>query len=290
MRLLMVVLAFLGLAGVVSPSLISPSAAQAPATDLAGIISRGELRVALPAFDSVPFFYVREGALEGSDIDMARDIASKIGVKAVFTRAGGSFDDVVDRIATGGADVAICKLSRTLARARVVIFTRPYMALKHGLALNRVKFAQLARGEDPAAILRKYTGSLGVIQGSSFAQFARTNFPTADTREFDSWENVLASLRAGKLIAAYRDEFEIKKILIDDAAASLTLRTVTLLDLEDTLGMAVPAGSIQLAAFLDMYIANEVKSTSADAVIARYDQLVKQSPAMKQATTQTMAP
>jgi polar amino acid transport system substrate-binding protein len=88
----------------------------------------------------------------------------------------------------------------------------------------------------------------------------------------------MAAVRAGTVVAAYRDEFEIKRILIDDPAVSLTLRTVTLLDLEDTIGMAVPAGSVQLAAFLDMYIAGQVKDLSATPVLERYESLA-QAPA-----------
>ncbi len=276
-RFIVMVLALFGLS-----CATSLTSAQERKVDLHDIIARGQLKVALPTFDSVPFFYVRDGMLEGSDIDLARDIAAKIGVTVSFVRSGDSFDDVIDSISTGAADVAICKLSRTLTRARRVTYTRPYLVLKHALALNSVKFAELARGDDTATVLRDYSGSLGVIHGSSFAQFARTSFPKAKIEEFPSWETLVAALREGQVVAAYRDEFEIKKLLVDDPAASLTLRTISFTDLEDTIGIAMPAGAVQLAGFLDMYITGEVKTATVEPVLARYRRLASQSASVEQ--------
>ena len=256
----------------------APSFAQllGPSVDLSTILARNELRVALPTFDSAPFFYARDGRLEGSDIDMARDIGREIGVEVIFTRSATTFDGVVDVIAGGGADVAICKLSRTLHRERVIRFTQPYLVLKHALALHRVRFAELARDREPEGVLRSFVGSIGVIQGSSFSDFARVNFPRAEIVEMPSWNAVLAAVRSGQIIGAYRDEFEIKKILLDDPAALLTLRTVTLSDLTDTLGMAVPTGFGHLHAFLDMFITERVRNTSVAVVLARYQKLTRE--------------
>src|SRR5262249_1378543 len=89
----------------------APALAQALAPDRAGILQRGELRVAIPAFDAPPFFYRRNEELEGFDIDLARELGRDLGVRVVFDRRANSYNEVVDVVADGHADVAICKLS-----------------------------------------------------------------------------------------------------------------------------------------------------------------------------------
>jgi polar amino acid transport system substrate-binding protein len=242
--------------------------------DILGVIDRDVLRVAVPAFDSPPFFYTVDGELQGLDIELAKGIGVELNVDVEFDRSAKTFNEVVEIVTLGQADIAICKLSRTLHRARYVRYTLPYVVFKHALALNRIEFAELAHGREAEEVIRNFEGTIGVIAQSSFADFARRNFPKAEIVELPSWADVVAAVRNGVVVAAYRDEFEIKKITIDDPSASLLLRTVTLSDLTDTLGMAVPADSPNLAAFLDMYIADRLGILSTDKVLDRYEQLV----------------
>ena len=49
--------------------------------DIAGILARGELRVAITAVDQPPFYFVdRSGKLAGYDIDIATKMAEELGV------------------------------------------------------------------------------------------------------------------------------------------------------------------------------------------------------------------
>lgn len=248
--------------------------AQERRPDLAGILERKELRVALPRFDAPPFFRAVNGEFEGFDIDIARQIGRELNVKVTFDRSATTFNQVVDIIAAGKADVAISKLSRTLARAQRVIYTRPYISLKHALALNRVRFAEVARGRDAQVVLRDFNGSLGVIAQSSFVDFARRNFPNAKVVEYQDWDSALDAVRFGQVTAVYRDEIEIRRLLLDDPSASLTLRTVTFNDLTDTIGMVVPPSSPHFAAFLDMFITERLGVATAESVLARYQRLL----------------
>jgi polar amino acid transport system substrate-binding protein len=67
---------------------VSPVPATAPdlrAPDIKTILDRGELIVAMTAGDQPPFYYVEpEGQLAGLDATLARDIASRLGVKVSF--------------------------------------------------------------------------------------------------------------------------------------------------------------------------------------------------------------
>jgi polar amino acid transport system substrate-binding protein len=225
------------------------------APEFARIIGRGELVVAVLGVDQPPFFEEHDGKLTGLDISLAEDIAKKLGVKVRFNREAKTFDDVVSLLAKDQADVAVSKLSRTLSRAQVISFSTPYLSLKRALLLNRVKFAQLAHGRAVPEVIRSYDGSLGVVANSSYAGYVVNNFPKAQVRSYPTWDAVLVALNAGEVTAAFRDEFEVKRVLKIDPTASLRLRVVTLQDLEDTLAIGVNVSEPTLLAFINQFLA-----------------------------------
>jgi len=241
------------------------------APDIRRIVERGELVVAMPRVDSPPFFYAKDGGVQGIDADLARGLAQALNVKLRFHRGAASFNEVVDVIARGGADVAICKLSRTISRARTVRYSDSYLTLRHVLALNRVRFAELAKGRDLPSVIRHFEGSIGVIAESSFADFAQHNFPRAKIVEFRDWDAVIEALKSGKVVAAYRDEFEIKKLLKTDPRASLVMRTVTLTDTQDSLGIAVPYDSYQLLGLINLFLAQQPEILTVEKILKRVE-------------------
>lgn len=238
------------------------------APDIARIVNRGELIVAMLGVDTPPFFYEKNGELTGLEVDLAKALAKELGVQVRFNRSAKSFNAVVDTVARGEADLAISKLSRTLARSQVISFTQPYLTLNHALILNRVAFAQHARERAAPDVIRKFNGTIGVIAKSSFQDYAKRYFPRAKVIEYPGWPDVLKALEKGEVMAAYRDEFEIKRILKSNPTASLTLRTITLKDLEDTLGIAVGIQDRTLLAFANEFLAQRGDKLTINKVLA----------------------
>jgi polar amino acid transport system substrate-binding protein len=241
------------------------------APSIARIVNRGELVVAMHGVDQPPFFYVKDNELVGLDVSLAKSIANELKVKVRFDRRAQSFNEVIDLVARQEADIAISKMSRTLARAQMISFTEPYLRLNHAFVLNRIKFANLARNQPLPVVIREFTGSIGVIANSSFSDFARKNFPRSEIREFPRWNDVIAALYKGEILAAYRDEFEAKRILKNDPTASLTLRTVTFKDLEDTLSIAVGIQDTTLLAFINQFLAGGNSMLTIDQVLQAPD-------------------
>lgn len=238
------------------------------APDIARIITSGELVVAMLKVDTPPFFsFNSDGQWVGLEVDLAEAIANELGVKLRINRDAGTFNAVVDILAQGGADLAISKLSRTLARTQTIAFSNPYLTLNHALLLNRVKFAQIAKGRPLPEVIRSFDGSIGVIAKSSFVDYSKRNFPKARIQEFPAWNNVLVALEKGEITGAYRDEFEIKRVLSSDPTASLLLRTVTLKDLEDTLGIGVSVSSPRLLAFVNQFLAQRTEKLDINKVL-----------------------
>jgi polar amino acid transport system substrate-binding protein len=250
-----------------SSTLVKVADGRLLAPDIARIVNRGELIVAMLGVDSPPFFYTRNGELVGLEVDLAKAIAKELKVTVRFDRSAQTFNEVVAVVARQEADLGVSKLSRTLARAQSISFTDPYLRLNHAFILNRVKFAELARDRPLPAVIRGFKGSIGVIAKSSFADYAIKNFPNAEIREFPSWGDVLKALEKGQIMAAYRDEFEIKRLLKTDPTVSLTLRTVTFKDLEDSLGIAVGIQDPTLLAFVNQFLAESTEKLTIDKVL-----------------------
>src|ERR1043166_3923931 len=88
------------------------SAQAAPPQEIKRIINAGKIVVAMHRDDRVPFFmHDGSGNFIGYDVEIANDIAKKLGVKVEFLRTAKFYDDVVTQIEKGEADLGISKLS-----------------------------------------------------------------------------------------------------------------------------------------------------------------------------------
>jgi polar amino acid transport system substrate-binding protein len=247
-------------------------AQSSPLSDLSQIYRQQPLRVAMPRFASQPFFEAADAANAGLDVELCRAIASVLEVEVAFDRSPATFDEAVDLIAGGGADLAICKLSRTVKRGRKILYSRPYAVLNHGLITNRVRFARMAGGEPAENVVRDFRGDLGVIAHSSFAEFAGTSFPNANVREFVDWAAMIDAVRKEEIDMAYRDDFEIKKLMVDDPSLTVVSRSVTLTDKTDTLAIGIRPDAQHLAAFADLFLdlVRSGEPMKTDAIVERY--------------------
>ncbi|WP_181170746.1 transporter substrate-binding domain-containing protein [Mesorhizobium sp. B2-6-2] len=238
------------------------------------IVSDNKLRIAMPAFASDPFFPADGSGDSGIDMDLARGIAAELGVEPVFDRSAGTFDAMVQQLTSGQADLAIGKLSRTLRRGRSILYSRPYAMLHQGLLANRVNLARITQGKPPEQIIRDFSGDLGVIEGSSFATYAAATFPHATIQRFAGWNTVIDAIRNGTIDLAYRDDFEIKKLMVDDPSMTVVARSITLTDKVDTIAVGISPDNPHLAAFVDLYLdlARGQQVLNTDEIIARYRQ------------------
>lgn len=258
--------------------------AQTPTADyppeIQAIIDRGRLIVAMTASDQFPFYFKRpDGDIDGIDVRFARKIAQELKVDLEFNRSAASFNDVVAEVGQGRADIAISKLSRTLARAQKVIFTDPYLVFRHALMVNRIKLVQFTAESELPAFLKSLRNPkavlpgpvrIGVIAKSSYVGFCARYFPAATIVEFPSWDDAVAAVFSGEVLAVYRDELEIMKINSGREDAAIKLKTVVLADLQDPIAMAVSWNSDRLARWLDIFLQREKPSGDVNALLREY--------------------
>jgi polar amino acid transport system substrate-binding protein len=242
--------------------------------DIERIRDRGELIVAMTATDQPPFYYVRgDKEYAGLDVDISKEIAAGLGVKLSFNREAKSFGDLVPIVASGKADAVISKLSRTVARAQMVSFSNPYITFRQALILNRLELAKRAPTNDDVEKFitpANFSGKIGVISDSSYVNYAKKNFPKAIVVQYATWDEIVNAVFNGSILAGYRDEMEIKKIIRSRPDASLKAKTVVLKDTEDNIAIAVAWKSTHLLSFINLILSNMKLDLDAEKLLDRY--------------------
>jgi cyclohexadienyl dehydratase len=178
-----------------------PAAAQSPPPDrLQQILANGVLRVGTTM--DTPVFSMRNaasGQLEGFDMDALATLGSALGVKIEYVKM--TFGTMLTDLAADKFDIAMSGMGRTLERARVATFSKPY--LRYGKLLmirsaDRERFKSLA-DLDHAGIRIAYN------KGGLNDRFANTMFKQATPVGFASNELATADLIAGKVDAQVSD-------------------------------------------------------------------------------------
>ncbi|MEM8502357.1 MAG: transporter substrate-binding domain-containing protein [Cyanobacteria bacterium P01_D01_bin.1] len=252
-------------------TLIDEGVRQSFPPDIQRIVDRGTLVVSLLDRDNPPFFMTSEDdQLKGSDVKMARAIAAALEVDLEFRRTATTFNEVVDDVYALNADIAISKISRTLQRAKRTRFSEPYLNLRQGLLVNRVALAEAAHGEDMAKMIRNLEGKIGVIKGSSYAGFAKQRFPRATVISYPNWKEVVEAVTKGDVLAAYRDELEVKKIVLSQPDAALKFQTIALTDTHDPLAVVLPWDSKHLLSFVNQYLESSELNYTTDTLLEEY--------------------
>ena len=239
--------------------------------DIQKIIDKKEIVIAMYEKDQSPFFMVtKSGELVGFDVDIARGIAKELGVKAVFNRSSISFNGTVNLVVTKEADLVISKLSRTLTRAKKVLFTKPYIVLRKGLLINRLRLAQAKKGRSTSVFIQSLTGKIGVIADSSYVGFGKRMFPNARMVEFPNWKDITEAVIDGQVTAGFRDELEIKKIIRSASDQVIKLQSVVFKDTKDPIAIAVSTDAPHLLHWLNQYLDSFNSVMTADKLIEKF--------------------
>lgn len=130
--ILLIAAALLAACGGATPGGAAPTAAPTTAGEapsggddlLAEVRSRGRLLVATDSNYAPQSFRTPDGAWEGFDIDVAREIASRLGVEVEFLDI--NFDVVTAGSWNGRWDINVGSMTITPGRREVLLFTTPY--------------------------------------------------------------------------------------------------------------------------------------------------------------------
>jgi len=238
--------------------------------DIAAIKKANVLIVAMTKKDNPPFFSGDEDNIRGLDVEIARRIGVLLGVPVQFRRDAESFAEVVEQVRDGKADIAVSKLSVTGPRLQVVRFSDPYIKLRQSLIINRLWLSQNSQGREVYQVIREFNGKISFIKNSSYDTFARVNFPNAQFLPEEKWDVIIDKVTRGDIAAAYRDEFEIKKIAFEKPDAAITTKSITISDSVDNIAIAVHPKAIQLLSIVNYVVKNEYNNIDTKKLMDRY--------------------
>lgn len=167
-------------------------------TDLLEKIQKnGKLVVGMSA-DYAPyeFHYIDENGKDvigGFDVDIANEIANKIGVNLVIQEM--DFDALVSALPAGKVDLVISGMNPTEERAKVVDFSEVYYNSKHGILVR-------AEDADKYQTFSDLEGAkVGVQLGSTQEKIAKTEIPNVNLQQLSNINNLILELKAGKVDA-----------------------------------------------------------------------------------------
>lgn len=193
-RLLAAITAVALLLAVLLPPLARAQSAnqQLAAAGVVEIIKkRGSIRVGLSTF--VPWaMRDKNGELVGYEIDVARQLAEDMKVKAEFVPT--AWDGIIPALLAGKFDLIIGGMTITPERNLTVNFTLPYANSGIHLVANK----ELAAGFKSLADFDKPEVVLAVRRGATPATAARRLMPRATLRQFDEDALALQEVLNGK--------------------------------------------------------------------------------------------
>ena len=171
-----------------------------------------------------PCSYVDEnGEIVGTDIDLARQIASRMNRNLVVE--GVEFNDILPRLKEGKADFAIATIIITEARLRDVDFSDPY-------EMGGACFLYRSDGRKPR-MSQLFASRIGVESNSVHDLYLCLH--GGDPLRFVSLNDAIAALENDEVDAVFFDSVQ----LVAKAESSGGRFTVTPLETKDLYGVAV---------------------------------------------------
>jgi polar amino acid transport system substrate-binding protein len=276
LQMVLMAMLVLGL-GLAAP--VQRAVAEEPAAfpDIQRILEAGVIRVAIRGRDAAPMIMTApDGSLTGSEADLARDLARKLGVEALFVRTADTYDGVVDLVARKDADIAVSYLSGGVRRARYVYFSTPYIEQSGRFFYNRARFAELKRDYriDSLRALEQTPAApeleVGVIAGSVYETNLERDFPSSPLRRFDSLQEMVAAVRDGEIFGALSGGLQVDYHLRRHPGTAIYVAIDPDIRQPDDIRIAVRPDAPNLLRWVDLYLAGHVGMLDDADLVQRY--------------------
>ena len=101
------------------------------------------------------------------------------------------------------------------------------------MLLDRIQFAKQSSGRRPEIAIREFTGNVGVIEDSSCVGNTNQNSTKMSSMSSHRGQTFWRQHVMVKFFAAYRDELEGKKMILQDPSEAINFQTVVLTNTND---------------------------------------------------------
>jgi polar amino acid transport system substrate-binding protein len=197
-----------------------------------------------------------DGVFYGLDIDLAREVARRIGVRAEFIAVG--IDGLYDVLRVGQADASISALPIDPARNGLWAYSRPYFDA--GLVL-------VTREQTWPQSLDDWAGRMvGVALGSdgdAWLRFQQRRIAGIGSRQFDSGDDAVQAVNDGQVDAAIIDGVTARQALAAQPGDLLIVSQLT----TEPYAVAVWGESRDLLAAIDDALESMARDGTLDRIV-----------------------
>lgn len=210
-----------------------------------------------------PFEFRRGEELTGFDIELSRELARRLGLRARFVDT--PFDTIFTQLAAGQFDMVASATTITEERRRQVNFTEPYYAAQQALVVNTQQSPELRAldGLESGDVVAVQTGTTGET-------YARENVPEGvDVRSFPEAPNTYSALESGAVTAVLFDE----PSALTEVAERDGLKIVQTIDTGERYGFAVDPRNEELLTALNRALAEIKQDGTYQRIYQKFDEL-----------------
>ena len=240
------------------------AAAWAPATAsaadlLATVKARGTLKVALEG-TYPPFNYKdqKTGQLAGYDVDVARLLATRLGVKVEFVSS--EWASILAGLSANKYDVIVSQVGINPKREQAFDFSTPYIYSMPQLIVRKDEKAAYTSLADLKG------KKLGVGQGSVYEQQARA-VPGIDVRSYAAAPDTMSDLASGRIDAALNDSLMSAYLL---KISRLPIKAGARVGAVERMGIPFHKGNPEFKAALNKALADAAADGSLKAISVKW--------------------
>lgn len=232
--------------------LITSVTLNAFAADLLDTVkARGTLKVAMEGnYPPFNFKDPKSGELSGFEVDVAKLLAAKLGVKPEFTTT--EWSGILAGLGAGKYDVILNQVGITEARQKAFDFSQPYTLSSAQLIVRKDEQRSFPTLES----LKGY--KLGLGQGTNFEQKAKA-VPGIDVKTYPGSPEYLADLASGRIDAALNDRLLVGYLL---KSSNLPLKAGATFGDIDKIGIPFQKGNPKFEAALNKALDEILKDGS----------------------------
>jgi cystine transport system substrate-binding protein len=204
----------------------------------------GTLRIALEGtYPPFNFKDPKTGQLSGYDVDVARLVAAKMGLKPEFVTT--EWTAILSGLGAGKYDAIVSQVGITPKREQAFDFSQPYTYSSPQLIVRRNERASYASLNDLKG------KKVGVGQGSVFEQQAKA-VPGVDVKSYPAAPENLQDLAFGRIDAALNDSLMVAYLL---KSSQLPIRAGARVGAVERMGIAFQKNSPRFHAAVDKALA-----------------------------------
>ena len=251
-------LARLTLAQLALALLLGGALLQAGAADLlATVKARGTLKVALEG-TYPPFNFKDGGALAGYDVDVAKLLAQRMGLKAEFISS--EWASILAGLSAGRYDVIISQVGINPKREQAFDFSEPYIYSMPQLIVRKDEKTSYASLNDLKG------KKLGVGQGSVYELQAKA-VPGIEVKSYPAAPDTMSDLATGRIDAALNDSLMSAYLLKN---SRLPIKAGARVGAVERMGIPFQKGNPQFKAALNKALAEIAADGSLKAVSLKW--------------------